>query len=194
MPFARDVVLQSPAFRTTQQNIMAYIQKQVLYDPARYNQKEHTEDYGEGQSICVVRVALHDMALPNMTVSIFIANVQWYLELLLENVCFHVVWLQNTAPMWKNDNDIPGGSPPHHRQTVQRVRAYDLAVHEMVSSGSNITRRNQNSTAELQNYVTFLDAFEASKEWTHADNIHLTSDWNRALGMFFLKLATKISG
>lgn len=180
MPFARDVVLQSPDARTTQENIVAYIEKE---------QRE------KRAAVCVVRVGLHDMALPNMTFSKFVANVRWYLELLLFSntgnnnlgVCFHVIWLQNTAPRWKDDGDIPSGSPPHHIQTIQRVRDYDVAVRDMISSSL------LSGGGKLQDYVTAVDTFEASKTWTHSDNIHLTSDWNRALGIFFVKVATKMA-
>ena len=180
MTFARDVVLQSPDARTTQENIVAYIQKQ---------QQE------KQPAVCVVRVGLHDMALPNMTLSKFVANVRWYLKLLLfantgnaiHGVCFHVIWLQNTAPIWKDDRDIPPGSPPNYLHTIQRVRNYDVGVRDMISSSL------LSGGEKLQDYVTFMDLFEASKNWTHLDNIHLASDWNRALGMFFVKVATKMA-
>ena len=197
MPFTRDVVIQTPEARTTQENIVSYIQRQQLENQP---------------ALCVVRVGLHDMALPNMTVSKFVTNVQWYLNLLLFSngaappttpnnnnnnknknfgVCFHVIWLQNTAPQWKDDNDIPPGSPPHQLQTAQRVRDYDTAVRDMISTSS--TSSVVTDGRRLQDYVTTIDVFAASKNWTHSDNIHMDSAWNRALGMFFLKAATKMA-
>jgi len=205
MSFARDVVLQTPDHYTTQENILSYIHNHLLLLLLLHQPSEDTHENKRVQSICVVRAGLHDMALPNMTISKYVTNVQWFLKLLLEEECWHIVWLQNAAPRWKNDTDIPLGSPPHWCQTVERVRAYDLAVHDMIVSsvsssdhdqtGSNVTQIDDDVSiiTSLRDHVTTVDVFEASKDWTHTDNIHLSDDWNRALGMFFVKLATKVS-
>lgn len=174
MTFARDVILQTPKYRTTQENILDYIDQHFGHAASRE------------PSICVVRTGLHDMALPNMTLSIYAANVQRLLELLLTKECFHILWLQNTAPLWETAEDIPTGLPPHHCQTVERVRAYDQG------GVASLQALSTSTDPRFRDSITTIDVFEASKEWEHADNIHLTSDWNRALGMFFVKLATKI--
>ncbi|CAB9511500.1 expressed unknown protein [Seminavis robusta] len=155
MPFARDVILQTPHYRTSQENLLL----------------EYLTTNNQQQSICVVRTGLHDMALPDMTQSLFVSNVQWYLRLLLRRVCAHVIWLQNTAP---------SANATKYPQTMERVRAYDEGVYDALQQ-------------PLSDQVTTVDVWEASLQAQHADHIHLTSDWNRALGMFFVKLATKLT-
>lgn len=169
MPYARDVLLQSPAFATTQENVLAYL-------GARVNTLDLHEDF-EGNPICVVRAGVHDMAIPKMTTAKYVSNVKWYLGL-LQPQCSHVVWLQNTAPLLHEQQQ--DNTTPQFPQTVERVREYDRAVYESVSS------------SPLRGFVTTMDVFEASIDWTHSDNIHLDSDWNRALGMFFVKLSSKL--
>ena len=169
MPYARDVLLQTPKFATTQENILQdYIQHY-------WNSELLHEDYGS-KPVCIVRTGVHDIAIPQMTTAAYVDNVQWYLQL-LQTQCFHVIWLQNTAPL-AHDTDQP---PPQYPQTVERVREYDLAVYERI---------HQDST--LQGFVTTMDVFDVSKDWQHSDNIHLNVEWNRALGMFFVKLITKV--
>lgn len=127
-----------------------------------------------------------------MTQSIYLKNVQWYLQLLLQGPCTHVIWLQNTAPLLNWTDPV---TPPPYAQTVQSVRSYDQAVYEslMLAPATTPAVADPSSTL-MSESVSTMDVWEASLKWSHADNIHLTSDWNRELGMFFVKLATKVSG
>jgi hypothetical protein len=86
--FARDVIMQSPEFLTTQENIAAFLNR-------TYNSPLLVQDWGK--PVCVVNTGHHDMAIPNITIPKFLSNVEWYLNLLNPH-CSSIVWLSTTAP------------------------------------------------------------------------------------------------
>ena len=64
------------------------------------------------------------MTIPNITISRFVTNVELYLNLLM-NVFSHVIWLQNTAPMKRNDTYPVSGDV---KQTCDRVYLWNKAI------------------------------------------------------------------
>ena len=96
----------------------------------------------------------------------------------------HSCWLQNSAPSehHKDKSDVK----PKYPQTVERVHAYDLTVCHMMQKD-----QQQQQWLLLRDHMTTIDVWQASLREQYADNMYLSKDWNHALGMFFVKLATK---
>lgn len=80
--FARDVALQSTLYRTTQENILHFVQ----------------QHYDRKNTVCIVSSGQHDVSIPNFTPEQHARNVVWYVQLLYRDVCHDVVWIGNTAP------------------------------------------------------------------------------------------------
>ena len=192
MTFARDVLLQTPHYRTSQEALL------LDYIANHFNLPSIQNSFG-GKPICVARAGFHDMALPGANVQQFVQNVVELIQLLLQQ-CAHVVWLQNTAPLqphdyYHDDNRTTTSSRRirvSYRQTVERVRQYNEAVYTSLLNYNGSHGRATNSTIS-SNDITIMDVFEASIDWPHQDNIHLNEKWNRALGKFVLKVATKMA-
>ncbi|CAB9514666.1 expressed unknown protein [Seminavis robusta] len=168
--FARDVVLQTTQFQTTQENVAQFVHDH-FNEPASLQ-----TDFG-GKPICVASAGLHDMGIKKITASKFVGIVHWYLEL-LQQQCDSIVWLQNTAPQRQNSTD-PFTSFPQHWVSVE---AWNRAVHQHL-----------NETVELDtSRILVMDVFESSKAWPFAkpdDNIHKSNDWYEMLASFFKDMA-----
>jgi len=85
--FARDVVLQTPEFGTTQENVALFLNR-------TYNRPELVQDFG--RPICVVSAGHHDAAIPGITKEKFLTNVGWYLNM-LDLQCESFIWIATTA-------------------------------------------------------------------------------------------------
>jgi hypothetical protein len=168
--FARDVELQTPSYATTQENLASFLQE-------NFNSLWQLEQFG-GRPICVISAGFHDIAIPNITLTIFLENVIWYLELLSPQ-CSKIIWLQNTSP--EKHNDMDNSSNFQYPQTVERIRIWNQGVYQAVSNSTRLQTR--------QNDLVFMDPFEASCSHPHADNIHMKPGWYRELGSFFTQLA-----
>ena len=84
--FARDVVLQSTLYGTTQENILHYCRR-------------HYPSVADALHICVVSTGQHDVSIPALTPDLFGENARWYTEQLrVGRLCDTVVWIGNTAP------------------------------------------------------------------------------------------------
>jgi hypothetical protein len=94
--FAKDVELQTPMYRTTQENTAFYLNQ-------HFNTPYMVQEWGK--PICVIGTGLHDMILLLKTEHFhmlhFIKNVEWYL-MIMKNECSHIVWVTNTAPTREN--------------------------------------------------------------------------------------------
>jgi hypothetical protein len=115
--FSRDVELQTPEFRTTQENVAAYISK-------TFNTDALVEDFGK--PICVANTGVHDAMIPNITLAKYVTNVEWYLHL-LKAQCRHVIWISTTAPATNK-----------FIQTSKQTKEWDAAVKQMISASTTL--------------------------------------------------------
>lgn len=125
---------------------------------------EQTQHSLQHPFTCVVSSGLHDMALDGITFGIIMQNMDWYLGLLRRH-CAHLVYLQMTATL--NNPNFP------------QQEAGILQI-----SGSMVELLSKNET--MRNWATIMDPFELSKNWTHADNIHMDNDWYKRMGEMFV--------
>ena len=161
--FARDVEIQTPEFKTSQENIAWFIHSHYNSDPWFLNH------FG-GHPVCVASAGIHDLAVPHNTQQQFVANVEWFLHVLLAP-CSHVIWLQNTAPLKKNasQTDLP------YPQNQVNMRQWNEAVHYHLNASQTLPKER----------LTIIDPFDASIDYPHNDNVHLITEWYKALGMLF---------
>jgi len=111
MEFARDVELQTPTFRTTQENVANYLSQ-------KWNSEEMLSVWDK--PVCLVSGGIHDVML-NVSLAEHKANIEWYLNL-LAGPCRFLIWVAATAPATEG-----------YAQTVEGIRAYNAAVREMIS-------------------------------------------------------------
>lgn len=156
--FARDVEIQTPKHSTTQENIASYLDT-AWNEPDSLLLKEW------GLPICFINTGNHDAMLPGMTIPHFIKNVDWYLNL-FKTRCSHFVWLSNTAPA----NDNTG-----YVQTEDLMKLYDVAVKNLISNSPSLLKM-----------TTFINVFESSIDWPHADHIHMDNVWYDRLGKWLI--------
>ena len=151
MEFARDVEWQTELYSTTQENLAH------LLLPDKH-------------AICFVGAGLHDMIMPLHSRARFQRNVAWLVRLLVleqHNVCQHVVWILNNAPLYEQHEN--------YTQTVETVRDWNAAVVETFVHDT-----------VLRPYVTIVDVFEAARYEHHCDNIHMGYPWYAALSQLVL--------
>eukprot|EP00539_Tryblionella_compressa_P003529 CAMPEP_0178732318 /NCGR_PEP_ID=MMETSP0744-20121128/198_1 /TAXON_ID=913974 /ORGANISM="Nitzschia punctata, Strain CCMP561" /LENGTH=162 /DNA_ID=CAMNT_0020384427 /DNA_START=52 /DNA_END=537 /DNA_ORIENTATION=- len=153
--FARDVEVQTPQFLTTQENMAEFFEE-------HYNRNSWILEQFGGRPICIVSAGIHDIYLPQITLGKFLDNVEFWLDLLM-TPCGHIVWLQNTAPLRKDETDKSSSYP----QTQKKVREWNQGVFERLNETQRLPKDR----------ITVVDVFEASRTQPHADNIHLKPDW-----------------
>lgn len=153
--FARDVELQTSEYSTTQENLIP------KYIANQWN-KPIELVYDFGRPICLVSTGHHDVSVPNMTLAIYLENVHWYLELLVQQ-CDYIVWISNNAPA---TND--------YEQTIDGTYEWNMAVFDLLLHSDGPIRTN----------VFFLDVFNASITYAKDDNIHMSPLWYKALASF----------
>ena len=154
--FARDVEVQTDLFNTTQENLALYLERE-------WNSPSLVEDFG--RPICVVSTGNHDVAIPNITKTAYLLNVQWYLHLLASQ-CDHLVWLANTSP--KTDDFL---------QKKAQTQDWNLGVGDMLLRDDT-----------LRSMSSFVDIFDASTTFPHEDNVHMHGSWYKQLAAIFLKI------
>jgi hypothetical protein len=162
MEFARDVKIQSPQYATSQENIALGF----LNSSTQWNQDSISSSFGP--TACVISTGFHDIAVPNITKSLFIANVKWYLGL-LHPACGHLIWLANTAPEARNPHRFP--------QTVNSTLEWNTAVRHLLENAP-----------EWRHKSSFVDVFNASRTFPHQDHVHMDISWYEALGAMFASL------
>ncbi|CAB9523197.1 expressed unknown protein [Seminavis robusta] len=190
--FARDVELQTPQHKTTQENFASFLHQQYNADPWVM------QSFG-GPPVCVVGMGVHDMAIPSIALPQYLTNLEWFLSLLLlppandaeeqerldktydiAPTCSHVVWIHSTAPKRQNDTDPAYFYAP---QTVERTREWNQAVHQMLLNTKVLPKQR----------LTIIDVFDASQHYDHRDNVHLQRPWYKSLGAFFSQLMDQIT-
>jgi hypothetical protein len=117
--------------------------------------------------MCVVSLGLHDMAIPNMTLSLMLENAQWWLSQ-LHSVCAHIVWLGCTR--------VLSGD---YAQTTERMYEWNKAMEKVLHE-------------QYASHATFWDVFDQSLSWEMLDNVHMLVSWYQTLGSTFLKLIDKL--
>jgi hypothetical protein len=170
--FSRDVVWQTTMYKTTQENTASLLRDGYAIYPA---------------TVCVMAAGYHDMdvvfnsgllmsdqetAASFGSVAIYMQNVKWYLSLYLEQVCRHVVWLANAAPLTDN-----------YTQTIGRTRAWNEAVQQELGADE-----------KFRDSTTYIDLWTASQTWPHSNNLHMDEAWNVHLADLFVTIATSGSG
>jgi len=156
--FARDVVMQSPEFGTTQENVVLFLNR-------TYNRPELVQDFG--RPICVLTAGIHDAVIPGITKEKFLANVEWYLNL-LHPQCKALIWIASTVP--KTDR---------FEQKINVTKIWNDGVQEILER-----------LPVLRGKVAFIDVFEASKRVHHQDNIHMSKEWYQRLASLIQNVAT----
>jgi len=163
--FVRDVELQTPELRTTQENYAAYISR-------KWNTPELVRDWGK--PICVVREGMHDVLQRAYQLAVrgdfdhkFMDNIRWLLKR-YQPVCQHIVWIGNTA----NGNEGNTTLYPHMlTQTMSNMIQIDTDVKDVIESDP-----------ELHAMVSFIDVHNASLFRPHADFVHMKQSWCKDLG------------
>jgi hypothetical protein len=130
MEFARDTEIQTPEFRTTQENIAAYIGR-------TWNTPEMLQDWGK--PICIIGAGNHDLLLDGITTPDFVQNVKFMLTTMMP-VCEHMIWLGNTT----------NGRKSEYPQTMKQMKGWDRAVKEMLESEPELRG--------MMSYIEVVDA------------------------------------
>lgn len=161
--FARDLEIQTPKFKTTQENVAAYLHTSWNAPGGPLVQKW-------GLPICVINTSAHDSMLDSITVEGYIKNVNWYLNLFVSE-CSHIVWLSNTAPA----NDAT-----NFPQTERLMKSYDEAVMKLLTHSRVLNRMS-----------SFINVFDESMNWPHADHIHMNDSFYHKLGEWMVETFMK---
>jgi hypothetical protein len=160
MEFARDAEIQTPEYRTTQENVGAYIGRV-------WNTPELLQDWGK--PICVIGAGNHDVAVVGITLDSFVENARFMLTSMMD-ACEHMIWLGNTA----NVNET---LHPEFKQTKQTMQIWDRAVKEMIVKEPSLHRM-----------MSYIDVIDAAYNFPHADHIHMHNCWYEKLGDWFHSL------
>ena len=154
--FARDVELQTVTYRTTQENFLS------MYIANEWNKPIAIHEFG--RPICVVSTGHHDVAVPNITLHVYLQNVQWYLELLIQQ-CDYILWISNNCPATDN-----------YHQTIRGTNEWNIGVRDL------LLRSKANRS--IRSKIFYMDIFNASQTWAHDDNIHMSQTWYKLLSSF----------
>jgi hypothetical protein len=149
--------------------------RDVVWQTPRYNTTQENTAHllRDGAALypntaCVMAAGYHDMEIPLNDIGRYIHNVNWYLSLYLDqHICQHVVWLANASP----ESDI-------YTQTIARTKAWNEAVQQELQR----ERKFVDST-------TYVDLWNASQTWNHANNLHMDVPWNVHLTDLFVQLS-----
>ena len=163
--FARDVELQTPQFRTTQENI------------AHWMTTEHVPKYG--RSVCVMGAMYHDIRIGDVDGSepneaTFISNLREFFRL-LEPACAHIIWITPNAP---KTEDYPQKTP--------LVRRWNDLVEGLIRTEFSDVIRSENGVPVP--FATIIDHFEASIDGPHEDNAHMTRDYASKVANLLVEL------
>mmetsp|Transcript_16667 Transcript_16667/g.47841 ORF Transcript_16667/g.47841 Transcript_16667/m.47841 type:complete len:342 (-) Transcript_16667:2-1027(-) len=160
--FARDRVLQdlAPDGPKTTQEVVAAFLSQTWSSSTTTSSTSHPYN----SAICFIGTGFHDVAIEGITLEAYLENVEWYLDL-LRPVCSKYVWMYNTAPLSDDTN---------HPQKIGQTFEWNEAVGRLLR------------TPKYKSVSSIIDVFDASKSWSHSDNIHMTRDWYESLGKTLL--------
>ncbi|CAC5392734.1 unnamed protein product [Mytilus coruscus] len=140
--YARDVEIQSTTSNTTQEAVSLYFNSNFT-------------------NVCVVNSGFHDMVLPALTDRLYVKNVHFYVQHLVQT-CQNVIWISTTAV--RGDKGFP--------QNNRRIQLWNRLIKEML--------RNKFPK------VGFMDFFSISNSTkAHRDNVHLTAAVYKLIANFF---------
>ena len=105
------------------------------------------------------------MNIPNITLEIYLDNVQMYLQA-LDRTCDHFVWQANTCPLANK-----------YKQTPESILKWNTAVFDMIVK-----------TAHLLHKTSYVNVYNASINFKHMDNIHMSPEWYKTLGAMYVNL------
>jgi hypothetical protein len=145
--FARDVETQTASTKTTQETVAKYLQ----------------QNYETKKTVCVANTMLHDIAIPGISLEVFISNLNDYIGL-LERSCGIVIWVSTIS-----SRDLE-----EYQQRIARLQKWNEAVIAMLNKSYPD--------------VLILDVWQktVSMGWNgHADNMHMTTDYYLELAKFF---------
>jgi len=157
--FARDVEMQTPEYRTTQENIAAFLSR-------TFNSDRSVEAFG--RPVCVVCVGHHDVLIPGITLSRFVENVEWYLGLLIQE-CEHILYIGNTPP-----------ATDKFRQKKGQTREWNQAVRSLLERSPQFR--------EKCSFLDPFDA-SLSLDYSHDGNIHMDARWYHDLAHFLVGIS-----
>jgi hypothetical protein len=153
--YARDVEQPSTTTKTSQETVALYLKQSP--HPSR---------------LCVVNTGLYDMALPGITVDVFLNNLKDYLHGIAPS-CQNIVWVTIGATM------ITGGP-----QSNDNIIVWNSKIKAMLSTDNVLLPK-----------LVYLDAWQASVRAPHNDPIHKSVEFYRALGaLFFSPIAKAARG
>ena len=162
--FARDVELQTKAYTTTQENIV-----HTLFG-TEFNTVPLQNEFGK--PICIVNSGQHDIAIPNVTLTAFVTNIVWYMDL-LSTQCDYIIFISNNCPLTDD-----------YTQTKQLVYEWNMGIRNSILLSDTTTTTDTNNPNARRNKIFFLDIFNASITYQHFDNIHMDTSWYVALATF----------
>ena len=121
-----------------------------------HHQVHHQEAFG-GFPICFVSAGIRDMAIPNLTLaaSAYLANVEWYLQLLLKQTCYHILWVQNTVPK------STAADQHTYAQTQELILEWNQAVYsQQQQNNSNETTNRRAGFSFGTSLSSFYESFK----------------------------------
>ena len=150
MEFAKDAEIQTEEYNTSQENIASRFDRV-------WNKRL---DIWNNKPICVMSAGIHDIVVKDITTAAYQNNVQFLLKT-FKNVCEHIIWLGNTAPL-RDDTE--------YKQTVVSMCDFEVAVQRILTSSTS------------DDTISYVNVFNASESYFHKDRIHMGDDWYRSLG------------
>ena len=163
--FARDVELQTNKYGTTQENLISHYVAQYWNHPMRLQ-------YAFGRPICVVGTGHNDARIPNNTLPIYLHNIQWYMDLLLQQ-CDYIIWISNNAP-----------ATDDYEQKIDDTYKWNMGVRNLLW-----LQNEKNGSIN----VFFLDVFNASVMYAKQDNIRMALSWYEALASFVQNVMSQLT-
>ncbi len=125
--------------------------------------------------VCVVNSGVHDMALKGLTDEQYLANVQFWLQTLLNSKgCGRIVWLQTSSVRGPDpQGNDQHGNPYRYPQNNARLRVWNDMVAALLIS-------------EFSQHVFEVDIWDASvNDFEHGDNVHMKRGYYNALAQLF---------
>lgn len=150
--YARDVEMPTKDTKTSQETVALYLKKNP-----------------QASRLCVLNIGLMDMALPGITVDIFIKNAKDFLNLISPH-CQTIVWTSMTST--QTSNTI---------QTNAKIDEWNKATKQALAQDSVLLSK-----------VVFLDVYQASLKAANADALHKENAWYTALSKLFVAPIKKV--
>jgi len=186
--FSLDVSYPTKTTRTTQETALRYLRKQYQSnDSANAASPSSPAQQQEPPAICGVNTGVHDMAVPNITTSIYVHNVLNYWKLLLttddkrfQPACSHMIWVSTSAT--RNDE--------RPAQKNYLIEEWNQALLDLFSPST--PAQTILTTSFLQEHITIVNVYDKSSQTPHVDNVHLDEDlYYKPFSDLFMNLTTQ---